>query len=156
MPTAATPRYMTVIAAATLAVTLGACSREEPTVGEKLDAAIAKTGQTAEDLKAEVQRSAAQAQDATERAADRVANQAEGIGRRVAGTLSDASVTASVTGALAQDPGLSALRIDVDTRDGRVLLSGHAPDGLARDRATRLARAVPGVTEVENRLQVGG
>ena len=66
----------------------------------------------------------------------------------------DAAITAKVTAALAADDRLSALGIDVDTTDGRVALSGTAPDAASRDRATVLAQAVEGVVEVENRLTV--
>jgi len=55
---------------------------------------------------------------------------------------------------LAKDPGLSALRIDVDTRGGEVTLSGSAPDLAAKDRASQLAWGIKGVTRVDNRLEI--
>lgn len=66
--------------------------------------------------------------------------------------VSDAAITVAVNTALASDDGLSALRIDVDTVDGRVQLNGQAPDAAARERASSLARAVDGVKSVDNRL----
>ncbi|MBI3369988.1 MAG: BON domain-containing protein, partial [Burkholderiales bacterium] len=51
---------------------------------------------------------------------------------------------------------LSALRIDVDTNNGNVRLSGVAPSVTARERASRLAAAVKGVNSVDNRLEVRG
>jgi osmotically-inducible protein OsmY len=65
-------------------------------------------------------------------------------------------VTAGVKAELIKDPDLRALRIDVDTHNGKVLLTGHAPSASARDRATHLAYAVKGVASVDNRLQVNG
>jgi len=72
----------------------------------------------------------------------------------VAEKAKDAMITAAVNGALAADASLSALRIDVDTTDGRVVLKGSAPDAAARDRATQLARGIDGVLTVDNRLTV--
>jgi len=72
----------------------------------------------------------------------------------ITATAADISITAKVKAELAADPGLSALRIDVDTRDGRVALSGTAPTDTARERATSLAQSVQGVVTVDNRLLV--
>jgi len=46
------------------------------------------------------------------------------------------------------------MRIDVDTREGHVTLSGEAPSGEARNRASALANSVEGVVSVDNRLAV--
>jgi osmotically-inducible protein OsmY len=67
---------------------------------------------------------------------------------------SDATITAAVNARLAQDDELSALRIDVDTSEGRVALKGTAPNESARNRATQLASAVAGVRGVDNQLEV--
>ena len=50
---------------------------------------------------------------------------------------------------------VQVMRIDVDTQEGRVNLSGKAPDESSKTRATTLAKAVEGVKSVENRLVVG-
>ena len=85
-----------------------------------------------------------QAKEATKKAADATASK-----------MSDATITAEVNTALAKDPNLSALKIDVDTANGRVVLHGKAPDPAARDRATQLAQNVKGVVSVDNQLVVG-
>ena len=69
-------------------------------------------------------------------------------------SVDDAGITVAVNAALAGDPKLSALKIDVDTSNGRVELKGSAPDDSSRRRATDLARAVKGVVAVDNRLVV--
>lgn len=69
--------------------------------------------------------------------------------------VKDAAITTAVNAKLAQDKSLSALRIDVDTVNGRVSLRGTAPDAAARERATTLASAVDGVVSVDNQLTVG-
>ncbi|MBT9486183.1 MAG: BON domain-containing protein [Rubrivivax sp.] len=69
-------------------------------------------------------------------------------------TVADAVITAAVAAELALDKDLSALKVDIQTTDGRVALHGTAPSADARDRATLLAEAVKGVRSVDNRLTV--
>jgi hyperosmotically inducible periplasmic protein len=69
--------------------------------------------------------------------------------------INDAAITASVNARLARDNELSAMRIDVDTVDGKVALKGTAPNEGARERATQLAQAVDGVRTVDNQLTIG-
>jgi hyperosmotically inducible protein len=69
-------------------------------------------------------------------------------------TAGDAAITVAVSAALAKDSQLSAMRIDVDTDGGRVVLNGSAPSTAAKERATMLARGVDGVKSVDNRLAV--
>jgi len=75
-------------------------------------------------------------------------------GERASQVLSDTGITAAVKAALAADPALSMLKIEVDTEAGIVLLNGPAPDEKARERAAVLAAAPAGVVRVDNRLVV--
>jgi hypothetical protein len=68
--------------------------------------------------------------------------------------VSDATITAEVKSALAADPQLASLKIDVDTDNGVVTLSGPAPSEEAKSRATQIAAGPKGVMRVENRLEV--
>ena len=77
-----------------------------------------------------------------------------GAAERVAGALNDTGITAAVKTALAADPGLSALKVEVSTSGGVVRLDGPAPDEKARERAGVLAGAPDGVRQVDNRLVV--
>ena len=140
-----TTTLATLFAALLAAGTLAACDRSEPpqTVGQQVDGAVAKIEQKAEEIKTEAGAAAHEAKEAMAGAADAIANKAQ-----------DAAITASVNAELAKDPALSALRIDVDTVDGRVALRGTAPDTMARDRATQIAQAVEGVKSVDNLLEV--
>lgn len=152
----AASRCLTLLAAAA-ALALGACSRsEDRSVGQQVDSAIAKTEQKAEQAKAEFKSEMAQARSATDRATDQMVQKVENAAEKVSSSVADAAVTASINAALARDPKLSALKIDVDTVDGQVRLSGTAPDIVSRDRASSLAAAVKGVNSVDNRLQIGG
>lgn len=145
------------IALTTLAISLAACSKhEEKTAGEQLDSAIAKTEQQAQEAKDAVKREVAEAKADTAAAADTVEAKAKQTADMVGDKVADAAITASVNAELAKDNQLSALKINVDTTDGHVVLRGSAPSPDARDRATRLASAVKGVTGVDNHLEVRG
>ncbi|HEY9223039.1 MAG TPA: BON domain-containing protein, partial [Variovorax sp.] len=72
----------------------------------------------------------------------------------VVNTVDDMAITASVSSSLAKDPELSAARIDVDTQGGVVKLQGPAPSAAAKARAGDIARAVKGVSSVDNQLDV--
>jgi osmotically-inducible protein OsmY len=65
----------------------------------------------------------------------------------------DAAVTARVKTTLAADAKLSALDINVDTKNGVVTLKGTAPDAAARSHATELVKGIKGVTKVDNQLK---
>ena len=115
------------------AVALSACSpRDNQAVDQKVDEAVASAKSGANDVK-------------------RAANDAGAI---VITAATDAMITTKINAALAADDQLKATKIDVDTRDGHVVLSGAAPDAGSRERATSLARAVDGVVAVDNRLIV--
>ena len=74
----------------------------------------------------------------------------------VAAVMDDAGITASVKTDLAKDPDLSALAINVDTKDGVVTLNGPAPSAAAKSRAETIAKGVKGVKSVSNNLAVKG
>jgi hyperosmotically inducible protein len=64
-------------------------------------------------------------------------------------------VTAKVKAALLAEKGVDGLKINVDTRDGNVTLSGNVPEPAQVDRATQVARGIEGVKAVDNQLRVG-
>lgn len=127
------------------ALALGACQRNDAdrTAGERLDTAVAKTEQKADDIKADVKQQASEAKDDM--------NKATGA---AGARLKDMSITTAVNAELAKDTELSALKINVDTSQGRVILRGSAPNEASRERATTLAARVDGVLGVDNQLTV--
>ena len=135
----------TLVAAVFAASTLAACDRgsDQRTAGQKVDSAIARAQQKIDNARSDVAQGTAEARrdmkDAAQDAKDAV---------------TDATITASVNAKLASDKELSALRINVDTVEGRVALRGSAPNPAARDRATQIASSVDGVRSVENQLVV--
>lgn len=163
-----TPWLATSLVATLAALTLTACGRDDSrTAGQQLDSTIAKVEQKAGEIKAEAQVDAAKAQSRTEVAANKageainqtlgkVATQVENTAEVVSDKMADASITTRVNAELAKDTTLSALRINVDTVNGKVSLRGSAPSSLARDRATTLAAKVKGVSAVDNQLDVRG
>lgn len=142
---AARPALPATLLALMLGLGLAACqpAPSEPTVGQKIDGAVAQAENKAAEVKADVKEATAEARAETSQAAATASN-----------AVKDAAITAAVNAKLAADPGLKALRINVDTAAGRVALSGDAPDTAARDRATTLARSVDGVVDVNNQLTI--
>ena len=142
------PRSLTLtplLASLIATVALVACNRaEEPrTAGQVLDQTVTQVENKAKEIGADMRAGG-------EKAADAVAV----AGTKTADAVRDAAITVEVKAMLAKDPGLSALRIDVDTTAGRVALRGTAPTAAARERASQLAKAVTGVTGVNNELSV--
>lgn len=62
----------------------------------------------------------------------------------------------SVASALRSSPGLIGQRIEIETRGGQVTLSGNLASRAQRADAVALARSVPGVVKVVDRLAVSG
>jgi hyperosmotically inducible periplasmic protein len=120
------------------AVALSACNRTDDgkTAGQQVDSTMAKVEKKAE------------------AAGDKVKDSTAGAMDTVATKAKDAAITTSVNAELAKDAKLSALKINVDTVEGRVALRGTAPDADSRDRASKLAQAVDGVKSVDNQLTV--
>ena len=68
--------------------------------------------------------------------------------------LDDTVLTASVKSALIADPSVKSFDFKVQTRKGEVQLSGFADNAGQIQRATELARGVPGVKTVINDMMI--
>jgi len=66
--------------------------------------------------------------------------------------IDDASITAQVKMTLMTHRSTSALRTEVETKDGVVTLSGKARNQAEKDLATKLAKDIDGVTDVKNTM----
>ena len=75
-------------------------------------------------------------------------------GSTVARRIDDATITTRVKTALLNDADVGGLRIDVDTVEGVVTLSGQVKTAVERDKAVALARKITGVSDVKSSLQV--
>lgn len=136
----------TTIAALAAVFALSACDRnaDERTAGERLDGAVAGAERRADEAKSDIRRESAEAKSDIATAANQAGDK-----------MKDASITTKVNAELARDNDLSALKINVDTAGGNVVLRGSAPNAAARDRATLIAQRVEGVLTVDNQLTVG-
>lgn len=76
------------------------------------------------------------------------------LGGAASAAVTDASITSKVKTSLLADPDVSGLRIDVDTRDGVVTLTGIVNSSAEKARALDLARKVENVSRVEDKLTV--
>jgi osmotically-inducible protein OsmY len=90
------------------------------------------------------------------------------FGRKIAGVIgaaalalgvvacaeTDPGITTAVKAKLAADDTVKAYRIDVDTKDKVVTLSGAVDTPMAKERAVQVARAVDGVSSVVDNLTV--
>lgn len=92
---------------------------------------------------------------------DRGRDTAESAGRKTAdaagragGVVTDAALTSAVKSKLLADPKVSGLRIDVDTSNGIVTLTGDVATQAEADEAMRLARTTEGVQNVVSKLRV--
>ncbi len=105
-------------------------------------------------------------EDGAREAKDKIADAADSIdteglkqelrdaGRAVKEVSSDALISTRIKAKLAAADTLSALRIDVDTTDGLVTLSGKVQSGAEKERAVSIARSVEGVKQVISTLQI--
>jgi hyperosmotically inducible protein len=70
--------------------------------------------------------------------------------------VDDRTISTSVKAKLVADKAANLTRVDVDTTNRVVLLSGVVESSEQKNRAEQLAMEVSGVSRVENRLQVQG
>lgn len=137
------------IAMIALAFGLGGCDKggDGRTVGQKVgesvDQAVASADQAAKEVKESAKQGAEEAAQTTKDASEKVSR-----------SVSDAAITAGIKAGLAKDKELSALRVNVDTKDGHVSLYGSAPNESAKERASQIAMGEKGVTGVDNKLAI--
>lgn len=75
-------------------------------------------------------------------------------GRSYSKAREDNTITARVNSLLVQDRQITAMNIEVTTRNGVVTLTGTVPSRSLSERAARLAASVEGVKTVVNHLRV--
>lgn len=174
-------RRSAAVAAASVAVlALAACGEhpDGPSAGQKLDSAVSRTSDVAGQATDSARRATAGAAGTAKEAVGSAASSARdpnqqarneartsvmgaaadtrqsgaGAGPAAAGKVDDAQITSRVSASLMGDKDLSAIRIDVDTRDGVVTLSGPVPSTTAKARANEIAWGVKDVKSVNNQL----
>jgi hyperosmotically inducible protein len=138
-------KMLNVLALLAAVFALTACdkSRDGATVGQKVDEAVASAKTAAAEVK-----------ETAKKGVDDAATVSKEKSEQVAHSVNDIAITAAIKADLAKDRDLSALRINVDTKDGHVSLYGSAPNAAAKERATAIASAEKGVSGVENKLAI--
>ena len=121
-------------------------------VGQQLDAALARTEQAGAEAVAKTREIAADARAQVE--SSEVKDRLKEAGTSASARFGDAAITAKVMAGLARDGDLSALGIDVRTYAGEVEMRGSAPSVAAKLRAEQIATNVDGVSKVKNLLTV--
>lgn len=89
-----------------------------------------------------------------ETAGKKIDQRMEQIGQKAGKAIDDTAITAAVKAGILAEPGLKVLKIDVDTKDGQVMLTGSADSAENVQRETQIATAIQGVKSVDNRLAV--
>ena len=69
--------------------------------------------------------------------------------------VDDAALTAHIKAKFAEDKAVSAMRVNVETKDGVVQLSGFVNSLIEKNRAEMLAKDVNGVKRIHNDIIVG-
>ena len=141
----------TVIAMAAVA-TLAACGERDDarSVGEQVDTTLERGREVARDVREGGTDAAQDARSAVMGAASQ-AREATG---RAGAQIDDAQVTTRVKAVLAADRELYGTRIDVETAQGTVVLSGQVPTLAAKTRAGELAGQVKEAQQVRNEITV--
>ena len=127
--------------------TTGVDDKAEGAAKEGAREADAKTDRA----KADAKESAREADAKTDRAQRKAGDTAD----RAGDATSDAALTAKVKTKFLADNDISGLKIDVDSKNGVVTLTGTVPTAAEKALAVKVAKATDGVKTVVDRLKVG-
>jgi len=119
-------------------------------IGNATRTAGEKISEGAEATKNGVEKGVDATKDTAHVATDKTKAGAEKAGE----VVTDAAITSAVKTKLLVDSKTPGLKIDVDTKDGVVTLSGTVPTKAEADKAVADTRATTGVKRVVNRLKV--
>jgi hyperosmotically inducible protein len=75
-------------------------------------------------------------------------------GREAGSMMGDAGITTAVKAKMIADTTVGGLKIDVDTEDGVVVLTGNVNSAAEKRRAVEIARETEGVKKVTDQLEV--
>jgi hyperosmotically inducible periplasmic protein len=103
---------------------------------------------------ASARRSGTAVKDATVAAGQEVGDKTEDVAEKVGDKTSDATITAAVKMKFAADKTVDAFKIDVDTSDNHVTLTGTVNTKAEANQAIALARSIEGVKGVTPRLTI--
>lgn len=138
---------------------------DHQTTGQKLDSAIGKTEQAAADarrqgeqsgadVKAKTEETFAKAGEALKSATANAESSAKLVANKAINKIDDMAITTAISAELLKDAEIKLFRINVDTKDGAVMLKGSVPTETVRERAAAIAKTFSGVQSVDNQLVV--
>ena len=130
---------------------LGACgdAREVASTDPRVESASQVTGQANEISKEEKSDTAvmgAAPSSTTQPGAD--------ASPALSAKIDDTQIVAQLKTEFAADKDISAMAVDIDSKDGIVTLSGTVPNSDAKVRADQMAKAMKDVKQVNNKLEV--
>lgn len=123
---------------------LGACGDREATTDPRAESSSQVTSQSTELSKQEKQDTTAMGAGQGSTGADTT------LGQKV----DDAQIVVKIKSEFAADKDISAMAIDVDSKDGVVTLTGSVPNSQAKVRADQIAKSMKEVRSVNNQLEV--
>lgn len=143
-------------------LSVAACS---PSEREQAEESAEETMQQAEDATEEAadetsdawddtKDAAGEAWDETKDAADSAWDETKAAAGEAGEFLSDAAITGRVKAALVEASQIDAMKINVETIDGNVVLSGVVATDEIADLAEQIAEGIEGVKSVENDIEV--
>lgn len=149
-----TQRCCHILAVSALAFGLAACGKTEDTAGQKLDSAVQQSQQAAQSAGQKIDNAMSSAGTKIEEGAMKAESATTNAMSQAGAALDDAGITAQIKADLIKEPDISALKIDVDTKAGAVTLTGSVPSDALKMRAGDIAKAVKGVNNVSNMLEI--
>ncbi|HET7219104.1 MAG TPA: BON domain-containing protein [Vicinamibacterales bacterium] len=90
----------------------------------------------------------------TAEAAREASRDAREAGRETGAVMGDAGITAAVKSKMLADTTVSGLKIDVDTKDGIVTLTGDVKSAAEKRRAVEIAKETDNVKSVKDQLKI--
>lgn len=150
-----------------IALALSGCNKpdDQQTTGQKLDSVISKTEQAAAEaqrkgeessagIKAKTEETFAKAGVALKNATENAEASAKVAANKAVNKIDDMAITTAISAELLKDAEIKLFRINVDTKDGAVVLNGTVPTDAVRQRAAAIAKTFNGVQSVDNQLVV--
>ena len=150
-----------------IAMALSGCNKpdDNQTTGQKLDTVISKTEQAAAEaqrkgeessaeIKAKTEATFAMAGAALKNATENAEASAKVAASKAVNKIDDMAITTAISAELMKDTEIKLFRINVDTKDGAVVLNGTVQTDAVRQRAAAIAKTFNGVQSVDNQLAV--
>jgi len=117
-------------------------------------AATTGVGEAAREAGRDIKDAARDAGQAAKEAGRDVGQKAKEAGRDAGDVLSDAGITSAVKTKMLADTDVSGLKIDVDTENAVVTLSGNVSTAAEKKKAIQIARETKGVKSVKDQLKI--